>query len=485
MKKTLMTILMLAVAITMQAGHVFISPEGNDTTGDGSMEKPYATLPKAISRQIGILRDTIWIRGGRYVVTTDQVMAYKENNLYAAVFDLSKSGTATRNFCYFAYPGDERPVFDFSQVKPAGKRVSAFYIEGNYLHLKGFDIVGVQVTITTHTQSEGISIRQNCGYNTIEDVRIHDGMSIGVYITRGHDNLILNCDAYNNYDSVSESGQGGNSDGFGCHVAAEYTGNVFRGCRAWRNSDDGFDLINCYAPVTFDHCWAWQNGFDANLVSRGDGNGFKAGGFGAQVQSASFDAPRHTISNCIAWDNKANGFYANHHLGGNDWVNNSAYANRKYNFNLVNQKSWDDATDVPGYAHLVRNNMSYQGKAGNYTNISTTECTLENNNFLPTFIRVADTDFESLDAGQLLLSRQADGSLPDISFLRFKSDAVGFAQELGYQFDMISTGIRGMSMTAIPSSVVTANTYYNLQGIKVMSPLKGQVYIHRGNKVVY
>ena len=36
---------------------------------------------------------------------------------------------------------------------------------------------------------------------------------------------------------------------------------------------------------------------------------------------------------------------------------------------------------------------------------------------------VTDDDFISLDAGQLTLSRKADGSLPDIDFLRLKSDS--------------------------------------------------------------
>lgn len=485
MKKSIVSILIHLVCLASWAGHIFIAPDGNDVTGDGSMARPYATLAKAIARQTAILRDTVFIRGGRYVVTDAQVMAYKENGLYAAVFDLSKSGTATRPFCYLAYPGDERPVFDFSQVKPAGKRISAFYISGSYLHLKGFDIVGVQVTITTHTQSEGVSFRQNCGYNTVENLRIHDGMSIGVYMTHGHDNLILNCDAYNNYDSVSEDGRGGNSDGFGCHVPASDTGNVFRGCRAWRNSDDGFDLINCYAPVTLDHCWAWQNGFDADMVSRGDGNGFKAGGYGAQVQDGAFDVPRHTVSNCVAWDNKANGFYANHHLGGNNWINNSAYANRKYNFNLVNQQAWNQAADVAGYGHLVRNNMSYLGRSGNYANISSPECVLENNSFLPTFVRVNDTDFESLDATLLASLRNADGSLPTIPFLRFRIGVAGYQRELGYQFDAVSTGVGRVSVARSCGTHVAADAYYDMQGVRVDTPRKGRIYVHAGRKSIF
>ena len=40
-------------------------------------------------------------------------------------------------------------------------------------------------------------------------------MAIGFYLLGGSNNHILNCDAYNNYDSVSEGGKGGNVDGFG------------------------------------------------------------------------------------------------------------------------------------------------------------------------------------------------------------------------------------------------------------------------------
>ena len=41
---------------------------------------------------------------------------------------------------------------------------------------------------------------------------MHDGMAIGFYLVRGSNNLVLNCDAYNNYDPVSENGTGGNVD---------------------------------------------------------------------------------------------------------------------------------------------------------------------------------------------------------------------------------------------------------------------------------
>ena len=47
-------------------------------------------------------------------------------------------------------------------------------------------------------------------------------------------NLILNCDSYNNADYVAGSStyDGGNADGFAPKLDLG-TGNVFRGCRAW------------------------------------------------------------------------------------------------------------------------------------------------------------------------------------------------------------------------------------------------------------
>ena len=49
---------------------------------------------------------------------------------------------------------------------------------------------------------------------------MHDGMAIGFYLSKGKNNLVLNCDAYNNYDNFSEGIKGGNVDGFGGHPAS-------------------------------------------------------------------------------------------------------------------------------------------------------------------------------------------------------------------------------------------------------------------------
>ena len=253
---------------------------------------------------------------------------------------------------------------------------------------------------------------------------------------------------------------------------------MIRGCRAWRNSDDGFDLINNYSAVIVDSCWAWENGYDANMVSRGDGTGIKGGGYGMSTITKTVVAPRNVIKNCIAWKNKQNGIYANHHLGGNDWYNNSAYANKR-NYNMVNRKSVSEAVDVDGYDHVLKNNLSYGGTAYDYWKISETLCTLENNTFLPT-VTLTNSDFESLDGTQLKRERQADGSLPEITFLKLKPTSKAYEMNIGYQFDYetVASGIKSVRVADSQDAV------YTLEGFRVEHPMAKGIYIRGGKKFV-
>ena len=56
-------------------------------------------------------------------------------------------------------------------------------------------------------------------------------------------------------------GQGQNADGFGVHYQTAGATTIVRGCRAWWNSDDGYDLINQEVPVTVENSWAMGNGY--------------------------------------------------------------------------------------------------------------------------------------------------------------------------------------------------------------------------------
>ncbi len=426
----------------LSADVLYMAPDGDDSAS-GAIDAPLATLPAAYARMEG--GDTLYFRGGTYHVTDGQVMKYDKN--YAYVFALEKAGTPGSKTCFMGYPG-ERPVFDFSALQLDGRhRFAAFYLGADNLHLRNFDIVGVPVRVLGHTQSECVAARKGSDC-IVENIAMHDGMAIGYYQTAGSNNLVLNCDAYNNYDDYSEGAYGGNVDGFGFHLGSpEYTGNVIRNCRAWRNSDDGFDLINCKAPVEIDHCWAFYNGFKptanpadtVTFESAGDGNGFKAGGYGMKPGKTKCPdiVPRYYIHHCVAYHNKANGLYSNHHLGGSRWENNSSWDNRG-NYNMVNRKSEREVVDVPGYGHELTGNVSYTYadgmRSGHLVNCDMTRSSLVNNSFAPadSTVTVTGDMFVSVDPAELFLPRDADGNLPRINFLRAKTGSPIAARHQGW-----------------------------------------------------
>ena len=200
-------------------------------------------------------------------------------------------------------------------------------------------------------------------------------------------------------------------------------GNVLRGCRAWFNSDDGYDCINAFAVVTFDHCWSFYNGYFTNFVnSTGDGNGIKGGGYGDSGGSFPAPIPHHVIEFCLTVGNRASGFYANHHLDGQIWYNNTAYRNGiDYNM-LCSTNNSSAAGDVPGFNQVMKNNLGYKGST-EVANLNTSESDVTFNFFtLP--VTVTSNDFVTLDESLLTAPRQPDGSLPYINFARLAKRAI-------------------------------------------------------------
>jgi hypothetical protein len=152
---------------------------------------------------------------------------------------------------------------------------------------------------------------------------------------------------------------GGNGDGLGCHSAGG--GNLLSGCavtaalaagldRAYWNSDDGLDFIRASATCTIDRSFAFNNGFVPDTTTpAGNGVGFKAGGYGLDTTTFPATVPRHVVRMNVAFGNRAQGFYANHHPGGIDFFNNTAFDNPT-NFNMLG--------DVGASSHVLRNNLA-------------------------------------------------------------------------------------------------------------------------------
>ena len=399
----------------------YLSPTGVDSN-TGASNSPFATIMHAQS--VARSGDTIWLRGGSYLLSNANFTA--TNDPWAIVNNMTNSGIS-----YLAYPG-ELPVFDFSNVKPTGFRVTAFLINStaNRCVFEGFDVVGVQVTIqTNHTQSENFRIAGG-SFNRFERLRMHDGMANGWYLTSGASNLVLNCDAYNN--AGLDTGSIGNTDGFGCHPSSGGKSNILFGCRSWFNSDDGYDCINSHETVHFENCWSFYNGYTNGFVNLGgDGNGFKAGGYGANGSALPNPTPRHAVIHCLAVRNKASGFYSNHHATGSDWISDTAYRN-SVNYNMLNVSN-DNLTSIPGFAHLMKNNLGYKGGT-EVSNLGPSNDDTVNYFNLP--VTIASNDFITLDESQLMAPRQTNGDLPYINFARLTntSDCIDIGTDMGFPF---------------------------------------------------
>lgn len=422
-----LVMVLLAAGARLVAAEWYLAPGGDDGHS-GAPAAPFATLQRA--QAAAAPGDTVWIRGGTYRMTESHIA--RRERIWAYVTFLDKSGEPGKRIHYRAQPG-ERPVFDFSAIRPEGLRVHALRVTGSWLHLEGFEIVGVQVTITGHTQS--ICVDNQGSHNVYERLSLHDGMAIGLWIGNGSHNLVLNCDAFRNHDPVSGNRRGGNVDGFGFHGPRGSVGNVFRGCRAWFNSDDGFDFINAGEAAVAENCWAFYNGYSPAFEPLADGNGFKAGGHaGTPVARLPEPIPRHVVRGSVAVRNKASGFYANHHIGGVEFVHNSAYRNRT-NFNLLGRQR-DNRTDVPGYGHRLINNLGFAGGA-EVANLDAAACEVAGNTFdSGTGLTLTAADFAGLDEADLVRPRQANGDLPDVPFLRLAagSAAIDRGVESGRPF---------------------------------------------------
>ena len=423
----LMMIVFTIQNLILYSNTYYVATDGADIN-IGTKAEPLASVQKAQEKVVA--GDTVYIRGGDYIMQESDISKV-ESSIFACVTYLDKSGSEGKRINYWAYPG-ETPHFIYNAVKPVNQRVVGFYIKGSNLHLKGLELTGIQVTILTHTESYCIYSRGS--NNIFEQISMHDNVGTGLRHYKGGYNLFLNCDSYRNHDNVSEDQKGGNNDGFGCHPDAGGKGNVFKGCRAWFNSDDGFDCIRADESIIFDSCWAFNNGYSPDFESLGDGNGFKAGGYAYDEESAiPLPVPSNTIQFCMAVHNKANGFYSNHHLNGNTWYNNSAYKNA-INYNMVNRESPQSQNiNVNGYNHILKNNLGYAGRVKEYDYIDFTLCTVENNYFDYT---ITANDFVSLDESLLTAPRNEDGSLPRIDFMRIADSSIVIdkGQDIGFSF---------------------------------------------------
>jgi len=414
------------------AAEYYVAPTGSDSAA-GTLAAPFATLQKGAD--VAVAGDTVYIRGGTYEITTPKNSG--------AGLTFSKSGTSdTNRIKYWAYQS-EVPVFDFANmVLSTTGYTHGFVVTGSWLHFRGLELRNVPMNSYSNN-----AIAANGGGNCIfELLNLHHNSGNGIFIGKGSGgDLILNCDAHDNYDATSNQGDGQNADGFGVHYQTSGATTIVRGCRAWWNSDDGYDLINQEVPVIIENSWAMGNGYIKSGTARpkdGNGNGFKAG--------SSKTGVRHVIRGSLAWKNVAAGFYANHSSGGNDWFNNTSY-NNGTQYNMLASDPNDSSVTIVlmgSLVHKMRNNIGFPNKNTNMMGVDT------GFNSWDLGLTPAAADFSSVMDTDALGPRQPDGSLPNVDFMKLPNGSkmidkgtdvglpyAGTAPDLGaFEFGAVSGG---------------------------------------------
>ncbi|MCR5786922.1 MAG: hypothetical protein K6G28_04410 [Acholeplasmatales bacterium] len=311
---------------------------------------------------------------------------------------LEHSGNAKRPIKVSAYQDDNhkgKVTLDFTKIVDLYNGVLQHFagnargvqLNGDYWHWYGIDIA--------NAGDNGMYVAGS--FNKIERCNFHENQDTGLQLGRAssvsdiinwpHDNLILNCTSYNNYDIPT---LGENADGF----AAKLTigeGNVFDGCIAYRNSDDGWDLYaktdsGNIGTVSIINCVAFENGFvldktksetaykgdvdteDGMLLSyasqNGDGNGFKLGG--------SIMTGDTIVKNCMSFNNKMGGFADNSNPGVLSLSDCTAYNNSVYMYMTSTTNTIDPtgATGIFGLNDGENSNFAMARTEASYNNFS-------------------------------------------------------------------------------------------------------------------
>jgi hypothetical protein len=328
MKRIYFIPVLLSACFALSAADYYLSPNGDDGKSGLSLEEAWKSPNKAF--QTLSAGDVLWVKGGTYTVTEP----VKTKN----------AGSQSQPVKVYAVRG-EKPLFDCSSYRAYGSENSGkrgielrqawWHVRGINVYMAGNSgilIAGENITV------EGCVVEE-CG---------HDGFSIA---SGAKDALILNCDSYRNANTDSN---GENGDGF---AAKEGSGIIFRGCRAWENCDDGWDVYGGNQAVLIDSCWAFGNGVNywPQYISsfQGDGNGFKLGGGGG----VDGNAP-NVVVNSFAFNNVAKGFDQNHNSWGVTVIHSTGYNNHGMG-NFAFQEAPERGT------HVMINNLSYGGTGQN------------------------------------------------------------------------------------------------------------------------
>lgn len=401
-------------------GDYFVATWG-DNADAGTYNEPWATLQYAMSNVSA--GDTVYLRGGTYAVTSAQAITSNPGLV----------GTEANPICFFNYPG-EVPIIDGSTKSSQSHGITLYY--SSFVKFRG-------IRVQDHAQFETNSFPSAFNLYYCSDLSF-ENCSVSNIGGRGFAGrwcsrmTFINCDADNCNDNLSDDPPGGNGDGFFLSPSYhDYTGqSYFYGCRAWKCSDDGWDIENL-GLITLENCWAFDNGFEAYSegTQSGMGNGFKI----SLSPSESVSELNRLIINCIGVYNRRCGLVTNdrnygarwYHVYNNSFYGNGLYGQTGYGIQIFNTSSADPVEQM----RIFRNNLSYGNTTAAVYYGDGATATDEYNSWNGG-VTVTNADFVSVDSTGLTGARQSDGSLPELNFLKLVegSDLIDAGVDVGLPY---------------------------------------------------
>lgn len=406
------------------SNEVYVSNNGS-AGASGTYSSPKSLEGAISSAKAG---QTIYMLPGTYSYSTQITIPVGTNGTSSARIKLMpyNNGSVTLNFSSQPYGNPDT-------------NARGIQLDANYWHIYGIRVYGAA--------DNGIYISGN--NNIIEMCVLEANRDTGLQLSRRNssltsisgwpsNNLIKNCTSFNSYDPAT----GENADGFAAKLTCG-EGNVFDGCIAYNNVDDGWDLFaktdtGAIGSVTLKNCVAFRNGATSSGVftANSDGNGFKLGGTSIAVA--------HKVENCIAFENKNHGFTDNSNPGpitlkNCTSFNNSLADGNKSNFDFArSDASNNNFTNIITFSTKPVSSDKYKGTATNcsfynsskYYLITTTTSVNTRSGSYGTLnsTGVKTSDFVSLSAPASSTNlhqtlRNSDGSINLGSFLKLSSSS--------------------------------------------------------------
>lgn len=383
----------------------YCDPHGDDATADGSASAPFYSLQLAVD--IVQPGDTIYMNVGRYN--------------YSRRVNIPVVGEKGSGMIVLS-SRDGRAVLDFSGQAIDGAN-QGIRLTGSYWHFYGLDICnagdngllierdkpsgGSYADIAANVTQGHDNVIENCAFIRNADT----GLQMKNLASR---NKVINCDAYYNTDPGH-----GDADGFAVKIS-HGDANYFYGCRAWQNSDDGWDQFIKKEggfpddiTTTLEYCWAFRNGYlESGEKSKGNGNGFKMGS----------DQGRNNVimNRCLAFENVNKNFDQNHNTGNMILNNCSSYSSKdtssksRYTYRL-------DEPVAAGHEIRLTNCVAISDGIAD-RNKSAYAPHSVTGTLVTTDLNTLPADYVSIDWTAAVEPRSEKGELPALDFMKIKPD---------------------------------------------------------------